>query len=254
MQHSIIDCVFFHLLDVFGSEQVSVLFGEGVASTKTRNPIFGETKGGFVAFQACKLAENVEFAPNIDLIVKNDYSDSLSLFKTDIVGSTLISPRETDRWKSIEEFHLNPKFYPVYYNGMCTGNILMQLAFVRKPKKGVFNQELVRKHCELIKYQYTLKFSCIGLRSLDSDFKQPLVRISIPALEKEAVYDCTNRSTKNKVQAQQNIDIQSKLVHKNPNICQILTIEELELPEDMIYWPRVELEFIDQSFLGRRYF
>ena len=149
---------------------------------------------------------------------------------------------------SFETDEFEPDFYHLIRDGISRGRLLMFFALKKlvitedgdipkqkKPFKDAF--ELVRRRCDV-------EFAVIGIRNLPEPLKQPKLRFRMAGLEDDP----------EKQEISLDLNPQVDVNTLNPNIGQVFRFLDVELTEDPLYLPLLEVYIDNEGMMAENYF
>lgn len=253
----------------------------------TKNPIFGKNRKGEVIIASAKVPGGIDMAPNMIVSIYNaEEKNILGGGGYKPIGNCYISPKQCRVVKGLvgELAGAEPQYHTIMGpGGTIEGKILMLVAFSKNMKESIAPGEFVNQF-DLKTNKYKLDFSCIGIRNLDSSCPNPQVTLRIPSYRlmlrfKQGTASSDEPPKKGKeaekpVYHDRGFEVEyggevmyeyekpdenqyvSSLIDYNPNICSCASIAELDLPENPLFWPRVEIEVlqINTVMMNSQYF
>ena len=205
------------------------------ANQKGKNPVWEE-----FMHREIELTENLEFASNITVTIKNNAKGLLAkgqeLFSKNIIGEFSIPAMECNIYKKRSEFtKLEPKLYILYKDGLPQGRLLASFNIIKATKKlGDIDAALndMKSH----KVPCNLEFAVVGIRNLVPAFKNPTIHMSVAGVNVQAP----------PLRSSSELDSDQP----NPNFLDVIQIPNVDLPEDPLYLPPIELEIKNNGLMG----
>jgi hypothetical protein len=190
---------------------------------KGKHPIWNE-----FLHKEMELDDNLEFAPNILVNVTNGGKTK--------IGDFSIAAPDCRVIKNIVDLYADdapkPQLYTLMNNAEPQGRILASFTMLKNPKK-TFKFE-PKKFRTFNKIKCDIELSFIGIRNLEPAFKDPQLRLRIAGVEEPQLVTMDKEK-----------GLGDRASYSNPNFIQIATFKDVELPEDPLYIPPVEIELIE---------
>ena len=198
-----------------------------------KNPVWED----FVADEA-ELTQNLEFASNITFKVKNVANNLLAkgqeLLSGGLIGEFSLPAMDCMQIKKIEDYKLEPKIYILYKDGKPQGRILASFTLVKNVKK--LSDMKVEDYIGP-KKKYNIELAVIGIRNLKPAFRNPTIHLRISGY----------KGNVQPLKCQTDDETED---FSNPNFLDIVRVKDVELYEDPLYLPIVEVEVKNNKLLG----